>query len=143
VGLVVGARVLVVDDYAPAATAIASLLRLSGCEVDVAFKAKDVVPKALTFEPDVVLLDISLAGPDDGFDVAEWIRSQPSLRRVRLVAVTGFEHGEQEARIRAAGFDDYLVKPVSFETLERVITSVRRPISEKGRKANGLGEGHP
>src|SRR6476646_9255477 len=114
-------RILVVDDYVPVAQAIAQLLRLSGHAVVTAFDANEVMNAARAFQPDVVLLDIGLRGPNDGVAVAEWLRHEPSFDSTLLVALTGRCDGEDDDRIATAGFDYHLIKPVSFDELEAII----------------------
>ena len=82
---------------------------------------------ALEFAPDAVLLDIGL--PDvDGLQVAKWIRQEPALRNVLLVALTGYGQESDRERIREAGIDHHLVKPVRFEKIESILaTATRKP----------------
>ena len=119
-------RVLVVDDYVSAANATAQLLRLSGHVVTIAYEAAAVIPMAVDFQPDTILLDISLPGDEDGVMVARRLRSHPGFDHIVLVAVTGYQSSEQIRRIRAAGFDHYLLKPVTPDQLASVIGGVRR-----------------
>jgi CheY-like chemotaxis protein len=130
-------RILVIDDYVPAATAIGRLLRLSGHAVITAFSAKDAVPIALEFRPDVIFLDLGLPGPDDGLAVAARIREQQCFDRTLVVALTGSEGNAHESRIMAAGFDYYLVKPVGLDIMESVIR--KAPVEREGRRANSVG----
>jgi CheY-like chemotaxis protein len=52
-----------------------------------------------------------------GYAVARAIRSDPSLRGVRLVAITGYALPEDAERATEAGFDAHLAKPLSMERL--------------------------
>ena len=117
-------RILVVDDYVPAARAIAQLLRLSGHTGVTVFNADRILDTALAFHPHVVLLDIGLEGQHDGLTVARWLRDEPRLDGVLLVALTGRGDDEMAAHAAAAGFDYYLLKPVGFDDLEAVIATV-------------------
>ena len=66
--------------------------------------------------PDLVLLDISL--PEmDGLEVLRRLRAQPALSALPVVALTGHAmHGDRE-KFLAAGFDDYVTKPIVDETV--------------------------
>jgi CheY-like chemotaxis protein len=67
-----------------------------------------------------VLLDIGL--PDiDGYEVARRIRSR--ARPVLLVAVTGFSSKQDRRQAQEAGFDHFLVKPVSYPDLGDLLAS--------------------
>jgi CheY-like chemotaxis protein len=71
-------------------------------------------------QPSIALIDIGL--PDvDGCEVAQLLRAQPAGRDVRLVALTGYSDGRTRDSARAAGFSDFLVKPVLPDTLQAVL----------------------
>lgn len=116
-----GPRILIVDDYAPAADALCRLLRINGHVVRTARNADEAMTAALEFLPEVVLLDINLGGVNDGFAVARWIRAQVALGRVLLIAITGRCDFEMKDRIADAGFDHFLVKPIPFADIEQII----------------------
>jgi CheY-like chemotaxis protein len=68
----------------------------------------------------LALIDVAL--PDmDGYR----LRAAPNVRRIGLVAVTGFGQAEDQQRAFEAGFDAHLVKPVSPERVEQVIAGLR------------------
>jgi two-component system, chemotaxis family, CheB/CheR fusion protein len=114
-------RVLLVDDYVSAANATAQLLRVAGHTVIIAYDADRVVPIATDFQPDAIFLDIGLPGDTDGVGLARRLRAHPSLRGTTLIALTGYDAPEERIRIRNAGFDHYLLKPVGLEVLESII----------------------
>ena len=130
-------RILVVDDYIPAARAVSQLLRLDGHTVVTAFNAEHALDAAVGFRPDIVLLDLSLQGADDGFIVARWMREEARLHGVLLVALTGRCDDEMAQRAADAGFDYYLVKPVGWDDLQAVIASVEEA-RVPGRKGNSI-----
>jgi two-component system CheB/CheR fusion protein len=67
-----------------------------------------------------MLLDIGL--PDiDGYELARRLRALPEVDAARLIAVTGYGQAEDRRRAQDAGFDDYLVKPVEFESLRSML----------------------
>lgn len=101
-------RVLVVDDHPDSAETTAQLLALHGHDARPARSCAEALRAvAEGFAPGVVLLDLRL--PDgDGYALAADLRRLLPAHPV-LVAVTGLQG--QEERIRAAGFDRYLLKP--------------------------------
>jgi two-component system CheB/CheR fusion protein len=117
-------RVLIVDDNEDAANSLAMILKLSGHETASVYTAMDALERAVSFRPDVVLLDIGLPGMN-GYEVAQKMRELPGLADIRLVAVTGYGRSDDRLRARDAGFDDHLTKPVEFAVLDRVLTGVR------------------
>src|SRR3954462_4892875 len=127
-------RILVVDDYVPAAQAIAQLLRIVGHTVATSFTADRILDPAIEFQPDVVLLDIGLKGEVDGVTVARWMREEPRLDGIVLVAVTGRGNVSHDEYIASAGFDHYLVKPVGLDELDAIISTVpERSAGTKGQ----------
>lgn len=66
--------------------------------------------------PDLVLLDISL--PEmDGTEVLAWMKEQESLREVPVIALTAHAMAGDREKFLAAGFDDYLTKPIIDESV--------------------------
>src|SRR5689334_1138045 len=66
--------------------------------------------------PDVVLLDISL--PEmDGSEVLAQIRSDDSLRTLKVIALTAHASSNDRERFLAEGFDDYVTKPITDENV--------------------------
>ena len=114
-------RVLVVDDNEDAAEALATLLGLLGHEATVLHDGHQALRDAPARRPDVMLLDIGLPGID-GFEVARRVRKMPELDGVRLVACTGYGQVDDLRRMREAGFDRHVVKPVDAAELERVLS---------------------
>ncbi len=66
--------------------------------------------------PELVLLDLKLPRKD-GFEVLEWLRAQPVLRRLPVVVLTSSGETPDIDRAYDLGANSYLVKPVGFEAL--------------------------
>ena len=113
-------KVMVVDDNEDAASSMAELLELMGHEVQVANDGVDALAVAPAFEPDVIFLDIGMPRMN-GHETARRIRQAPWGRDIALVALTGWGNARDRDESRAAGFDHHLVKPGSFEEIERII----------------------
>jgi CheY-like chemotaxis protein len=116
--------VLIVDDDARSAQALARLLRKWGYRnVRSEYSAAAALASAVAFNPHIVLLDIEL--PDmSGYELARLLRRHPLLLRdMRLIALT--ESGDHPARERArvAGFERYLVKPITTAALREILTA--------------------
>jgi signal transduction histidine kinase len=115
-------RILVVEDNADGREALATLLRLAGYEVEEAATGGEAIAAAARHPPDVVLLDIGL--PDlDGYQVATALRASLG-DRVRLIALTGYGQPGDRERVRGAGFDAHLLKPVGLEAISRTVASL-------------------
>jgi CheY-like chemotaxis protein len=82
------------------------------------------------FQPEVAFLDIGLPVMD-GFQLAAELRALPELRECRFVAITGYDDAEDRRQSKRAGFEAHLVKPISLETLQRVLSASRASRSER------------
>jgi CheY-like chemotaxis protein len=76
--------------------------------------------KARRFLPQVVLCDIGLPGLD-GYSVARQLRGELAVDKMVLIAVSGYGQEEDQERAKSAGFDAYLIKPISLKDLERLL----------------------
>jgi two-component system CheB/CheR fusion protein len=114
-------RILIIDDSVDAANALQTILQMDGHEVEVAYDGTNGVKMAEDWKPHFVLADIGL--PDiSGFEVVKQLRSTQITATMRLVAVTG---DPNETKIKNAGFDDYLMKPVDLKALHRLLQTDR------------------
>jgi two-component system CheB/CheR fusion protein len=126
--------VLVVDDYQDAADSLALLVRQWGYQALVAYDGPSALDLALSYSPDVVLLEPRLPGMD-GFEVARRLRQVPGMDQALLVAVTGYGRKEDVQRCWDAGIDFHFVKPVDPVELELVLAGVGRFIVERHQLA--------
>lgn len=67
--------------------------------------------RALPSVPDVVFLDIQIA-PVDGYEMLKILRSDPAYEKTRVVAMTASVMSSDVARLKAAGFDGMIGKPI-------------------------------
>jgi CheY-like chemotaxis protein len=115
-------HVLLVEDHEDTREAMRCLLEVQGHRVDAVGQGGQAVSTALTARPDVVLIDIGL--PDlDGYEVARQLRAAPEGKKMRLVALTGYDQPRDRERALDAGFDAHLVKPVDPDALSRLLES--------------------
>jgi signal transduction histidine kinase/CheY-like chemotaxis protein len=112
--------VLLVEDNKDLADGLAELLRLHGVQVRVAYDGPSAIESALAAVPDIILCDLGLPGMD-GYAIARACRAEASLRKVRLVAASGYSSSEDHANAATAGFDSLLTKPLTEESLRKLI----------------------
>jgi len=113
---------LIVDDNVDAAISLRMLLELDGHQVEVAHDGDAGLERLAEIKPEVALLDIGL--PDmDGYELARRIRSNGEAN-VWLVAVSGYGQEQHQRSAQEAGFDRYLVKPVDFDALSRLLNEL-------------------
>jgi two-component system, chemotaxis family, CheB/CheR fusion protein len=119
-------RILVVDDQRAAVYTLATLLESMGQQVCTAFDAAHALEHARSQRPDLVISDIGMPNID-GYEFARHLRKVPGMERVTLVALTGYGQDSDRQRAKEAGFDDHLVKPVSVDSLRKLLTSLPSP----------------
>ena len=110
------ATILLVEDT-PANRALASkLLRAAGHVVLSAETATDGIALARERLPDLVLMDLGLPDMDGWQALSELRGDQGAAAKLRIVAFTAHAMLGDRDRALAAGFDDYLSKPIDFAT---------------------------
>ena len=116
-------RVLVVDDSEDTAETMGTLLEMAGHTIQVAHSGPAALEAAAAFRPEVILLDIGLPGLD-GFQVAQRLREDPTLKDVTLIAASGYGQQEDLRRSKEVGIDRHLVKPVDPRELQEILAAV-------------------
>ncbi|OPZ64382.1 MAG: Polar-differentiation response regulator DivK [Firmicutes bacterium ADurb.Bin506] len=114
--------VLIIEDNVDVAESLRELLELAGHEVEVANSGHEGLALASAKPPEVLLCDIGMPGMD-GFAVGRAFRSDVRLKDVFLVALTGYTQPDDVEKVKAAGFDRHLAKPVDLATLRRVLAA--------------------
>lgn len=109
-------RILIVDDNDDLAVAVARLLALDGYETFTAHDGHAGLEAVERHRPEVVLLDLQMPGLS-GHEVCERIRATHADPHLLIVAMTGWAEEEDRNRCVDAGFDEFLLKPVSHSTL--------------------------
>ena len=113
------ARVLIVEDDPDVAESFKLLLDIIGTEAEDAADGATALELARRFHPDIAFIDIDLPGMS-GDEVAQHLRREHGAR-LRLIALTGFGQAAVGERVRAAGFERHLIKPIDFELLKQVL----------------------
>ena len=126
-----GVRVLIVDDDRESCEMMLEALQGYGASVRAASSADDALDALSEFNPALVLSDIAMPGRD-GYAVLSGVRALETTlgRRVPVAAVTAYAHTDDRERAFAAGFDDYLAKPIDPAALAcavAALAAVTRP----------------
>jgi two-component system cell cycle response regulator DivK len=108
------ARILVVEDNADNMILTALLLESVGHTVLRAVDAEAGLTLARTERPDLILMDIQLPGMD-GLAATAILKHDPLTRDVPVFALTALAMKGDEERIRAAGCDGYIAKPIGIQ----------------------------
>lgn len=107
-------RVLIVDDNAMNIAIAQVVLLAENFEVETAADSLEAMQKVVSFQPDLILMDVQLPGMD-GLEVTRTLKTDPATRHIRIVAFTAFAMRGDEAKMRAAGCDGYLSKPIEVK----------------------------
>ena len=112
--------VLIVDDDEHLREILATMLRFSGYEIAQAATGAEAVNKAVSLKPDLILLDINL--PDiKGPEVSRAIKNNPTTAHIPIIGCSAYFGSEYRKEALEAGMVDYLVKPISLETIQAKI----------------------
>jgi DNA-binding response OmpR family regulator len=128
-------RLLVVEDEADLADAVARGLRREGYAVDVAYDGYEALDKASVNAYDLLCLDLNLPGPD-GIEVVRAVRkaaAESGVPSPRVIMLTARDRLADRVTGLDEGADDYLVKPFDFaELTARVRALLRRDAGRSG-----------
>ena len=119
-------RILLVDDNRDAAESLGMLLDLLGAEVELAHDGPAALAAFERRRPTAVLLDIGMPGMD-GYEVVRRLRQRAATPAVPIIALTGWGQEADRRRVREAGFDHHLIKPVDVEALRTLLASLACP----------------
>jgi two-component system cell cycle response regulator DivK len=117
----VGQKILVVEDNELNLKLFCDLLRAHGYEAEPVRDGREAVARARSFAPDLVVMDIQMPWIS-GLELIEQMKGDEELRRTPIMAVTAYAAKGDEERIREAGAEGYVSKPIS---LMRFIEAVR------------------
>ena len=106
------AKILVVEDNALNIKLFCDLLAAHGHEPQAVTDSREALDAARAFLPDLVITDIQLPHLS-GLELMQQLRADERLRRVPIMAVTAYAAQGDDERIRAAGAQAYVSKPIS------------------------------
>ena len=132
--LLLGIRILLVDDDRDGLAALEIVLADRGARVEIATDVESGLRRMAEFGPDILLSDIGMPGRD-GFSLMREIRrAEPPGRRVPAIALTAFSRKQDIDQALAAGFDAHCAKPLRPLELLRLVSRIARL---RGRPASG------
>ncbi len=117
-------RVLLVEDNIDACETLKAFLELEAHDVTMAHDGKAGLDAMLAHDYDVVVCDIGLPGMD-GLEVLSRLRASGKAAQPLAIGLSGYGQAEDRSRALAAGFDHYLVKPVSPDALLALVAPRR------------------
>lgn len=140
------AKVLIVEDNPANMTLATFLLESAGHSVLKATDAETGVALAVAEQPDLILMDIQLPGMD-GLRATALLKADDATKDIPVIALTALAMKGDEERIRAAGCDGYIAKPLSYRDFLATVSSelgkrvtvhtTIQPLHFHGSAANG------
>ena len=116
------ARILVIEDNPANMKLAMTLLQSGGHDVLSATDAEAGLTMARAEQPDLILMDIQLPGMD-GLQATVLLKADPATRCIPVIALTALAMKGDEERIRAAGCDGYIAKPMRYKEFLASIAS--------------------
>ncbi|HET7189776.1 MAG TPA: response regulator [Gemmatimonadaceae bacterium] len=120
------ARVLVIEDNAANLTFAVFLLESASHEVMTATDAEAGLALAKSQMPDLILMDIQLPGMD-GLEATAQLKRDDATRGIPVIALTALAMKGDEERIRAAGCDGYIAKPMNYKEFLAAVSAQLAP----------------
>ena len=124
------ANILIVEDNALNIKLFCDLLAAHGHKPEAVSDSRNALDAAREFRPDLVITDIQLPHVS-GLDLIRMIRNDADLASVPIMAVTAYSAAGDEERIRAAGAQAYVSKPISVvrfaQTVDDLLAGEHQP----------------
>jgi len=116
-------KILYVEDQKDVQRAIYQLLSVLGYEVECADDGQEGVDKALSWLPDVILMDIRMPVLD-GVEATRLIRQNPTTANIPVIVLSAFTDQKTRTACEQVGVNGFVTKPVSMHKLTRLIDQV-------------------
>ena len=133
-----GAKILIIDDDVDIVEGEKILLEGNGYTVFTAFDGEEGLRKIRDEVPDLVILDIIMASPTEGFELTRQIKRDERLASIPILMVTSVRRDDETRRHLVNGIlphvEDYIEKPVRPE---QILQSVRRVLERREGKPAG------
>jgi CheY-like chemotaxis protein len=122
-----GLHILVVEDDPDGRELISKVIELAGARATTVATVRAALEALESLKPDALVSDIGLPS-EDGYELIRQLRSREAERGGFLpaVALTGYVHTDERARILSAGFQLHVSKPVDVAELRAAIAAVTR-----------------
>jgi CheY-like chemotaxis protein len=117
-----GDPILIVEDNPANRKLLSFLLTTRGYDVRAVVSADEALEMLETFAPRLILMDIQVPGMD-GLELTRRLKADARTRHLVVVAVTAYAMKGDEERVRAAGCDGYVTKPIDTRALPQIIAA--------------------
>jgi len=131
------AKILIVEDNALNIKLFCDLLAAHGHEPEAITDSRNALDAARQFSPDLVITDIQLPHVS-GLELIRQIRDDKKLAEIPIMAVTAYSATGDEERIRAAGAQAYVSKPISVVRFAQTVDELLEDASERELRKSGI-----
>ena len=128
------AKILIVEDNALNIKLFCDLLAAHGHQPQAVTDSRQALDAAREFKPDLVITDIQLPHVS-GLELIRLIRSDEEIKDVPIMAVTAYAAAGDDERIRAAGAQSYVSKPISVARFVHEVDELLAPGQRVGEDA--------
>lgn len=125
-----GQKILVVEDNELNLRLFCDLLRAHGYVAEAVRDGREALDRARAFVPDLVVMDIQMPHIS-GLELIEQIKADAGLRRTPIMAVTAYAAKGDEERIRDAGAEGYVSKPISVMRFVEAVRALLEAAAER------------
>lgn len=116
-------RVLVVEDNELNLKLFCDLLRAHDFAVEPVRDGREAVARARDTRPDLIVMDIQMPHVT-GYELILQLKADEALRHIPVMAVTAYAGREDEERLRAAGAEAYVSKPITLARFMAAVTAL-------------------
>ena len=113
-------KILYIEDHPAQRDILAQMLTFHGFEVEVASNGLEGVDKVVTWQPDLLLIDMRMPGLG-GLETIRIIRRMAGMGQVPIIGLSAWTEGPQRDRILEAGANEHFTKPIYLDQLLPVI----------------------
>ena len=128
-------KVLIVEDNELNLRLFRDLLEAHGAEVRTVRDAREALGAIRSFLPQLVIMDIQLPHIS-GVDLIRLMKAEATLDSIPVMAVTAYAGKGDESRVRQAGADAYVSKPISVSRFVSAVESLAGPLGEGFKRAS-------
>jgi two-component system cell cycle response regulator DivK len=129
----VGQKILVVEDNELNLKLFCDLLGAHGYEAEAVRDGREALERARAFAPDLVVMDIQMPHIS-GLELIEQMKADAELRRTPIMAVTAYAARGDEERIRDAGAEGYVSKPISLVRFVEAVAGLLEAAAERAEE---------
>ncbi len=116
-------KILIAEDIPMHRWLIRDILTYHRYEVIEAENGEEAVRIAREQKPDLIIMDLQMPVMN-GFEAIKILKSDPVTKDMKVIAVTSFAMAEDREKVLAAGFDDYISKPVNTRYLPEIVNKL-------------------